>query len=213
MANPLEGILGRFGSFNVTGTLISLSYGVGIVLLILGIGWVVYNSYKNKKTYIFPIRLIRYLQNGSKKEINNLRGGEITFNGIKDFEVKMGMKKQRLGYIPDYSLMDADSRLVFITIGDGKTWQQVKEELKLEKEIEVDGENGEEKSKLVYRLLAEPIPTEVKTSTLNSLRNWREILDKKRMTAWAIGLGMFIIMVIAHLVSLYIQTRVKCPAP
>ncbi len=209
----LDSITGRFSSWNIAGTAITFGVGIACLLSILIIGFFVWKWWKNKNTYIQPIRLIRLLENGSKKENNNLKGGKIEVNGITDFEIKMkGMKKLRLGYIPDYSYMDADGRLVFITLGDGKAVQQIKETIITEKVVEGEDENGEKVS-YRYNLIAEPVPTDIKQSTLNSLRSWREILDKKKITVWAIGIGMFIIMVIAHLVSLYIQTKVKCPIP
>jgi hypothetical protein len=197
----------------IGGTAISWLMGIGIFLLVCLFGWWGWSWWKNKNTYIQPVRLIRYLENGSKKEVNGLLGGEINVQGIKDFEIKQPkkFKKHRLGYIPDYSKMDADGRLIFITIGDGKLWQQVEEEIVTYKEEEIV--EGKIKRKVKFKLLLTPIPTEVKTSTLNSLRGWREILDKKKITVFGIGLGMFIIMVIAHLISLYIQTKVKCPLP
>ena len=63
-----------------------------------------------------------------------------------------------------------------------------------------------------YSLLQKPVPTDIKTVTVNSLKSWSEMINKNKMTVFAIGLGMFLIMVIAHLISLYIQTKIKCPA-
>lgn len=208
--SPMEAISGKLDSINIAGTIMSFVMGIGILLVLGLISYFVYQWWKNKNIYTQPVRLVIPLENGTKKELNNLYGGKIEKDGIADFEIKMkGFKKLRLGYIPDYSLMDADGRLIFISLGDGKSVQQIKETLLKELEVEETIDGKIQKTK--YSLIAEPVPTDVKQATLNNLRNWREILDTKKMTVWAIGIGMFIVMVIAHLVSLYIQTKIKCP--
>lgn len=185
-------------------TLVGVAWTVGSGLLLLVIVWWIYAHHKNKNTYVHPIRLIRVLDNGVKKEMNNLRGGKIGKGGITDFAIKIPRKFKKifLGYTPDFSKMDADSRLVFLSIGDGKSLQQVEETIiKTEK----DGETE-------YSLIMKPIRTDVKNATLNNLRNWREVLDTKKLTAFTLSLGAIIIMIIAHLISLYIQTKIRCPA-
>jgi hypothetical protein len=188
------------------GTVFTVMMGVLVIAVVGIIIWVGYIWWHGKKTYVTPVRLIRLMDNGTKKETNGLRGGRVTVHGIGDFEVKVPgqMRKKRLGYIPDYSKADADGKLTFITIGDGTLWQQIEEEIITYEDIEVDGQT------LRYKLLMKPIPTDIKTVTINNLTSWRMLLEKNKLTAFTIAVGAFIIMVIAHLISLYIQSKVKC---
>lgn len=231
-----------------------LWFGIMLIFTVVCVGIVFW--IRNKKIYCMPVRLIRELENGTKREMNGLKGGKVRKNGVFTFLVKMPLsfKKHDLGYMPDMKKTDGDNRLVFISVGDGTLWQQVDEKLvKKEKmiiqatpeEIELQrqvienyinsddkfkNKSAKEKEKIIetslknwvernkertieYDLIMKPIKTEVKTSTLNSMKNWREVLDKNKVKVFTIAIGAFIIMVIAHLVSLYIQTKIKCPTP
>jgi hypothetical protein len=182
---------------------------IGIGIIALGIWW--YYSSKDKKALKYPVTLRVRRSNGTKVRYD-LRGGVFAGkNGIKDFMVKFPkqMKKFNLGYMPDFSLADSNDRLSFLQEGDATSWQQIKEELITEKTI-ID-ENGKELG--IYKLLLEPIPTDTKTTTYNNLQNTRELMDAKKLTAWGISIVAFIVMVVAHLISLYIQTKVKCGTP
>lgn len=188
------------------GTVFNILMGVLIMAVISIIGWLIYVWFKGKKTYTTPVRLIRLMDNGTKKEQNGLMGGKVMINGIGDFEIKIPKgKKKRLGYMPDYSKADADNKLTFITVGDGTLWQQIEEEIITYEDI-ADAKGNT----LRYRLLMKPIPTDIKTVTINNLTSWRQLLEKNKLTAFTIAIGAFIIMVIAHLISLYIQSKVKC---
>jgi len=203
MAGGVSDIFGSLGlsNLNWAGSIVTMAWAFAIFLLVMGGCWFYYSTNKNKKVYVHPIRLIRYLDNGGKKEQNGLRGGKIKVGGSVDFCIKLGrFKKKKLGYIPDMSKMDSDGRLVFLAIGDGEDLQQVEEHL-------YKGKDGK------ANLMIKPIPSETKTATLNNLRNWREILDAKKLTAFGISILAFVFLVIAHLVSLYIQTKIKCPTP
>lgn len=240
----------------------ALSVGVkaiawgGVILIVGLIVFVVIVIVRNKKIYCMPVRLIRLLDNGAKKEMNGLKGGKVRKKGVFTFEVKFPFKfkKHDLGYMPDFSKTDADNRLVFLSIGDGTLWQQVGEELiKTEKVVinltqeQIDAQEKlildyinlddslksktqKEKENLIkitldewiaqnkrkefeIDLIMKPIKTEVKTATLNSMRSWGEILDRNKLKVFTIAIGAFIIMVVAHLISLYIQTKIKCPVP
>jgi len=182
---------------------------IGIVIIALGIWW--YYSVKDNKALKYPVTLRVRRSNGTKVRYD-LKGGIFSGkNGIKEFRVKFPkqMKKFVLGYMPDFSLADGTDRLSFLQEGDATLWQQVKEELITEKTV-VD-ENGKEIG--IYKLLIEPIPTDTKTTTYNNLQNTRELMDMKKITAFGITILGFVIMVIAHLISLYIQTKIKCGTP
>jgi len=218
----------------------ALSVGVkaiawgGVILIVGLIVFVVIVIVRNKKIYCMPVRLIRLLDNGAKKEMNGLKGGKVRKKGVFTFEVKFPFKfkKHDLGYMPDFSKTDADNRLVFLSIGDGTLWQQVGEELiKTEKVVidltqeQIDAQENlikitldewiaqNKRKEFEIDLIMKPIKTEVKTATLNSMRSWGEILDRNKLKVFTIAIGAFIIMVVAHLISLYIQTKIKCPVP
>jgi len=181
----------------------------GIIIIGVGVWW--YMDKKSKATYKYPITLRVRRENGLKVRYD-IKGGIVEGkNGVKDFKCKIPrkFKKFELGYMPDFSLADSSDRLSFIQEGDSTSWQQVREELILEKMV-VD-ETGKEVG--VYKLLIEPIPTDTKTTTYNNLQATRELMDIKKLTAWGISIIAFIVMVVAHLISLFIQTKIKCPTP
>lgn len=195
---------------DIVGTVQTAIIWLLVTTAIIGVGIWFYVSNRNKAIYKYPITL-RVRREGGTKVRYDIMGGIVEGkNGVKEFKCKIPkrFKKFTLGYMPDFSLADSSDRLSFIQEGDSTSWQQVKEELILEKVI-VD-ETGKEVG--VYKLLIEPIPTDTKTTTYNNLQNTRELMDMKKLTAWGVSIIAFIIMVIAHLVSLYIQTKIKCPA-
>lgn len=205
----LKGLGGSAGSL-----LTSVLWGIGIISALAIIGYYVFKWWKNLTFYSTPVTLTRILENGTEKNILGLKGGEFWNNGIRDFKIKI--PKQRaphiLGYIPDKSKADADGRLHFITLGDGTIWQQYEKIWQVEEIKKGIGENGEE-IEYKYTLINKPIPRETKQLTINAIKNWRETIDKSKLTAFSIAIGAFIVMVIAHLVSLYVQTRIKCGTP
>jgi preprotein translocase subunit Sss1 len=174
--------------------------------------YIIYRSYKNKVVFNIPITLTMILENGTKKERADIKGGKsLNRNSIWDFKVKI--PKQRgdrfLGFMPDFGKADADGRLHFITFGDGTLWQQY--DSKFETEIVTFKDKfGNTQEAVKIKNLMTPTPNDVKQATINSIKNWRELVDKAKLTAFGIAIGAFIIMVIAHLISLYIQTKVKC---
>lgn len=179
-----------------------------MIFVVLGlISWMFYRNYRNKTTYTNGVTLDWIYENGTKRTFYGLKGGRfINHHGVWDFKVRIPkqFKKKELGYMPDFSYADTDGTLHFITSGDGTIWQQCIHKI-ITKERVVDGNKVTEMD-----LLIKPVRTDVKTVTVNSLKNWSEMINKNKITMWAIGLGMFLIMVIAHLISLYVQTKVKC---
>lgn len=173
------------------------------------IGFFVWKAWKNMTFYKTPVSLTVLRENGMEKTRYDLKGGVFWNKGIKDFKVFIPKSKPFiLGYIPDFSKSTSvDGRIHFITEGDSTLWQQVEHEWKLIEERKVNGEIFE------YSLINKPIPREIKQVTINSIKNWKETIDKTKLTAFTIAIGAFIIMVIAHLISLYIQTKIKCGVP
>lgn len=185
--------------------------GIFIFIIVGVIIYFIYKSYKNKVTYTTPITLTTIMDNGMGKDRYDLRGGMFWNNGIRDFKIKAPKvnKPHILGYVPDMSKANSiDGRLHFITSGDNTAWQQVDEKwVTTEKVTKEDGTIE------VISLIKKPIPAEIKKIAINSIKNWKDTVSKEKITVFGIALGAFIIMVIAHLISLFIQTRLKCGVP
>ena len=212
----------KLGSAGIINTLLSFFWGFMIILIVGIIGFFVYKKYKNKTFFTNPITLTMYYENGTKKRKTGLRGGKFINNaGIWDFKIQIPKqrKKKELGYMPDFSKADNDGTLHFITSGDGTIWLQVIEKLNNCGKEQARGSDGkllfnDNNTPIMidsYELLIQPVRTDVKQATVNSLKNWREMISKNKLTAFGIAIGAFLIMVIAHLISLYIQTKIKCP--
>lgn len=65
----------------------------------------------------------------------------------------------------------------------------------------------EENTKTAKSLIIKPIPTNVKTTTINNIHDVRNILDKTRLTTQAMIVGAVIIMILGHLVWTYIVLK------
>jgi tetrahydromethanopterin S-methyltransferase subunit B len=207
VANPLAGVFKGAGG-QIGSVLTKFAYGFVILAVVGVIAYFIYKTFKDKALYITPVTLTELTANGMEKSRYDLKGGIFWNKGIRDFKVKAPKKAKAfiLGYIPDFSKSNAtDGRLHFITYGDKTIWQQVQSGWSLKKEgIDAEG------NKFAYNLIQEPIPRETKQVTINSIKNWRDTVEKSKLTAFGIAIGAFLIMVIAHLISLFIQTKVKC---
>lgn len=207
VVNPLAGVFKGSGA-KIMSVLSKFLWGMGILLVVGVVAYFVYRSIKDKAFYTTPVTLTVLTDNGMEKTRYNLKGGMFWNKGIKDFKIKAPKKYKTfiLGYIPDLAMSNAtDGRLHFITYGDQTIWQQVASGWNLRKEG-VDAEGN----KFMYDLIKQPIPRETKQVTINSIKNWRDTVEKSKLTAFGIAIGAFIIMVIAHLISLFIQTKIKC---
>lgn len=180
--------------------------GIGMFIIIGVIGWYGFKWYRNVAFYKTPVTLTILNENGTEKSRNDLRGGVFWNKGIRDFKIKIPKAKPHiLGYIPDYAKADGDGRLKFITFGDRTVWQQYETKWVLKGvKKDTDGNLFE------YDLVNIPVPRETKQTTINSIKNWRDTIDKAKLTAFGIAIGAFVIMVIAHLISLFIQTKIRC---
>jgi hypothetical protein len=203
------------GSFNwgAVGSIVGgVLWGILIFVVVGIIFYVVYKGYRNKVVFNVPITLTLILENGTKKERADIKGGKsVNKNNVWDFKVKIPKVRgdKMLGYMPDFSKADADGRLHFITFGDGTLWQQYESKFDTEN-YRFKDKFGEEKTAVRIKNLMIPTPNDVKQATINSIKNWRDLVDKQKLTAFGIAIGAFIIMVIAHLISLYVQTKIKC---
>jgi hypothetical protein len=207
IANPLAGTFKGAGA-KVGGVLVKFFWGFIILVIVGVIAYFVYKKFRDKAVYITPVTLTELTENGMEKARYDLKGGIFWNKGIRDFKVKAPNKNKAfiLGYIPDFSKSNAtDGRLHFITYGDKTIWQQVASGWSLKKTgVDADGHQ------FTYNLIKEPIPRETKQVTINSIKNWRDTVEKSKLTAFGIAIGAFLIMVIAHLISLFIQTKIKC---
>lgn len=199
----------------VVNSLIATIFWSMLILVVVGlILWFVVSQFKNKNSFPVKVTLTTLQNNGTMNTRSDLHGGKfVNKSGTFDFRVKIPrtFKKKELGYMPDFSLADADGTIHFITAGDGTLWQQVERKLVASEIKEVLTDDGTVEQQQ-YSLLLKPIPTDIKTVTVNSIRGFKEVVNKNKLTVYAIAIGAFVIMVIAHLISLYIQTKVKCPS-
>lgn len=203
----LGGMFSGLGNIKDLATTLLVS---AIVVIVIGtICYFTYRYFKNKAFYTIPITLTILNDNGMiQKERYDLMGGSFFNRGLKDFKIKIPRKMKAfvLGYVPDFSLTQyVNSRLHFITSGDQTVWQQVNSYWVLKRQAK-EGDKV-----FIYDLINSPIPRETKQTAVNAIKNWRDTIEKSKLTAWGIAIGAFVIMVIAHLVSLFIQTRIRCP--
>lgn len=188
-----------------------------IVLVITGIVcfWL-YKRFKNKVSFIDNVTLTKIFDNGTEKTYHGLKGGKyVSSHGAWDYRIKIPKqrKNKELGYMPDFSKADSDGTIHFVTCGDGTFWQQAEARTIIKEEHEERDTEGNLVKRYEYELLKKPIiSSDEKNIMIKDIKNWRDVVAKNKVTAFAIGLGMFLIMVIAHLISLYIQTKVKCPS-
>lgn len=200
-------------------------WGFMIILAMGLIGWLGFKWFKNKTLYLYPVKLTQVFDNGTKKTIYGLKGGKILINNVWDFRIKVPGKfgTKDLGYMPDFSKADSDGTISFLTNGDGTLWQQMEEKLITTEYVQARddkgkllfNEDGSPKVAEGYKLIMKPIPTDIKQVTLNKMKAWSEIVNKNKLTVFTIAIVAFLVMVVAHLISLYIQTKIKCgiPAP
>jgi hypothetical protein len=204
-----------FGGFSIGGFASTLFWGMIVIVAIGLIGWYFYSRTKSKVSYTNPITLTQFYENGTQKTSYGLMGGKfINKANVNDFRIKLpglfSFKKKELGYMPDFSKSDTDGALHFLTTGDGNFWQQMGNKIVTSQKIVGQDKEGKDVIIDEVSLIMTPIPADIKTYTINSMKSWSEMLNKNKITVFGIGLGMFIIMVIAHLISLYIQTKIKC---
>lgn len=215
MAVDLSGFTLGLGNVNWSGMLGSVAlYSMITIVVGSALGFWGWNAYQ-KKTYATPIKLSRILDNGLIKNTTGIKGGKkVNRSGVMEFLIKVPKqwKKKNLGYMPDMSMTDGDGALHFITRGDGVLWQQCKEVLIEEKEYTINLD-GNKEEKIVMKLLLEPIPTDIKQATINQIHAVENLTEKNKLTAYGITIFGIVIMVIAHLISLWIQTKIKCGVP
>lgn len=203
LGNVFEGVFSSIAKGAV-----SFFVGFGILVVVGIIGFYCFRAYKKLVFFKTPISLTLLMENGMEKTRHDLRGGPFMNRGIRDFKIRIPKQRKPhiLGYIPDFSKSPStDGRLHFITSGDRTIWQQYESNWVLK-------EKGTDKDKNLfeYDLLKKPVSREIKQITVNSIKNWRDTVSKDKITAFGIAIGAFIIMVIAHLISLFIQTKIRC---
>jgi hypothetical protein len=207
--------LNLFNWGKIGGMLQGILIGI-LVLFVVGVLiWYFWGKVKTKTSFNNKIRLTMIMENGTRKTRNDIRGGKfINKSGTWDFQCKIPkqFKKKELGFMPDFSLAEADGTLHFVTSGDATLWQQVRDEFQIEQYEYTDKYGVKQKVNRIKNIMT-PVPNQDKQAVINSIKSWRELVDKQKLTAFGIAIGAFIIMVIAHLISLYIQTKVKCPVP
>lgn len=207
-----SGFMNAVGSVNWGSVGLNLLLGTAIMVMAAGFAIWAYISYQNKMIFKTPVQLIQLRSNGTYKKRKGLMGGLIKQrNGVTDFVVKVPrqFRKKNLGYVPDFSLSNADDELTFITSGDNMIWQQCKETLITEKQVEIDVEKeGKiEKRTILASLIIEPIPTDVKHITINNIHQAESVLEGNKLKVATLAIGAFLLMVIVQIIFLFMTSR------
>lgn len=58
-----------------------------------------------------------------------------------------------------------------------------------------------------YSLISEPIPTDVKTVTINNIHSAENLFEKNKLTAWTVGIIAFVILAMTQIIFLYFQSK------
>jgi len=58
-----------------------------------------------------------------------------------------------------------------------------------------------------YSLISEPIPTDVKTVTINNIHAAENLFEKNKLTAWTVGIIAFVIIAMTQIIFLYFQSK------
>jgi len=67
--------------------------------------------------------------------------------------------------------------------------------------------------KKINKLLIRPMTNDVKTKTINDLHDARTLFDKPKITVMGMFILGLLILGVMHLISLYLQTKIRCPTP
>lgn len=201
-------------NINGGGMLTHLLGGTIIIVLVVGLAFLGFLWLRDKKLYKYPVTVIQKKENGGFKEIQGIRGGIIQGqSGVNDFQLKVPGQRKRvnIGYVPDFSLTDADDRITLLMIGDGRTFQQCIKKLieeKEEKVIVINEETGERTEEIItIKLIVEPIPTDIKTVTINAIHGLESMLEQNKLTAMKISIGAFLLMAIVQIIFIFFTTK------
>lgn len=207
----MANLLNALTNFDWGGMVYKLVGGILVMVVVAAIAVWMFFLIRDKKVYKNPVTIIELRENGLIKEYKGFRGGLVQLHtGVTDYQIKAGFKRRNLGYIPDFSLADASDELTFLKSGDAKVLQQVKKYLIKEKELEVDVKDSDGKvsrQKINYSLVVEPIPTDVKTVTINNIHSVDMLMDKNKLTAMKISIGAFILMVFVQVLFLFLTSK------
>lgn len=201
------------GGFNGGSFVSQLVIGAIAMIFLTGVGVIVFVWIRDKMVYKYPVSLIAKKENGGHKRRDDLRGGLVKGrSGVADFSIKIPkkFKKKKLGFVPDFSLANSEDRLSFITSGDGVIWQQCQEHILEDEEYEIkvlNKKGQEETRKLKSRLLIEPIPTDIKTITINNIHAAENLLESNKLKAASIAIGAFVLMVLVQIIFLFLVNK------
>lgn len=99
----------------------------------LFVGGFLYFKYKDKKVYIYPVRIYRQRNNGQVKEFNTF-GGYIKKGKITQFIIKMSrFKKKPADKLPLSQYMDEDNRVYYWQLNPDSPLIQVKRDFVINK--------------------------------------------------------------------------------
>lgn len=117
----------------------------------------------------------------------------------KEIEKEIEINQEELD-----NLVDHFSKLIIEKYPDKS--ESEKEEI-LKSAINAHLDDNKKTETVTYSLISEPIPTDIKTVTINAIQSAENILEKNKLTAFAIGIGAFLIMLVAQIVFLWFTTK------
>jgi len=146
MAFDIDNISGSLGLSNIKGEIYDISIYIIWGLIILGVGLFLWKKYKDKKVYIYPVRIYKQRNNGLVKEFNTF-GGYIKKGNVTQFIIKMSrFKKRPTDKLPLSEYMDEDDRIYYWQISPESPLIQVKRDFFVE-EVLVSNDNFIEPTK------------------------------------------------------------------
>lgn len=182
-------ILSRFSSFN--------PLWIGVFLVCAVVIYVLVTALRNKKMFIYKVRIFQTRENGSVKELN-YKGGYLRNKntGVTKFRIKKGRMPWDvidLTTTPNPSAMDYENRVYYKQI-DLKTYIQVKRVF--------------DKSLLVYK----PVEQDVVYGAMIEMKRIDQALSKD--STWAkvapfVALGIIFVF---GIIGWYFVMDAKCPA-
>jgi hypothetical protein len=141
-----EKLTGGMSLSSIQGGLYDIALYVFYALIAVGVAVFGYMKYRDKKVFIYPVRIYRQRNNGQVKEFNTFGG--YTKKGIQNkFTIKMTkFKKKELDKLPLSEFMDEDNRIYYWQLNPDAPLIQVKRDFSI-RQIMVPNDNFIEPTK------------------------------------------------------------------
>lgn len=166
------------------------------ILLIGAVLFLIISAIRNKKLYIYPVRIFQTRESGSVKE-KNCRGGYIgRKNSASFFQIKTGKmpwQKLNLNTTPNPMYMDQDNRVYYKQIDLG-TYVQLKRDFSRE------------------AISFSPVEQDVKYGAILDIQRIKEILRTESPWKKLAPYFALVVIFIFGILAFWFVTNGKCPA-